>query len=144
MDLFDICKEGVIVEAVYAALIAMGSAVAVTILNYSLNRHSEKKGAIAQLSGKVDNLSAKLDKHIADEQEAKAVEARHRILAADDEILHGVKHSKEWFDSLLEYDITNYQRYCAEHPDFPNAMTVSAVENIRRVYEQCKAERSFL
>ena len=131
-------------EAVYAALIATGSAIIVKILDYILNKRSEKKGAIAQISNKVDGIASKLDKHIADEEEAKAVEARSRILTADNEITRGIKHSKEWFDSLLEYDITKYQRYCAEHPDFPNAMTVSAVENIRRVYDKCKEERSFL
>ena len=128
----------------YVALVGFGSAVLVKVLDYIFSRHSEKKGAIAKLSKKVDDIDSKLDKHIADEQEAKAVEARSRIITADNEISRGLKHSKEWFDSLLEYDITHYQRYCSEHPDFPNEMTVSAVENIRRVYDKCKKEHTFL
>lgn len=131
-------------EAVYAALIALASAVIVKLLDWILSRKSEKKGAIATLTKKVDNIATALDKHIRDDAESKAVEARHRILMADDEIRHGVLHSKEWFDSLIQYDITHYQKYCNEHPTFPNALTVLAVANIQRVYEKCKNENSFL
>lgn len=131
-------------EAVYAALIALASAVIVKVLDWLLSRKSEKKGAIANLTHKVDSMATALDKHIKDDAEAKAVEARHRILMADDEIRHGVLHSKEWFDSLIQYDITQYQKYCTDNPDFPNALTVLAVANIQRVYEKCKCENSFL
>lgn len=130
-------------EAVYTALIALASAVIVKVLDWVLARKAEKKGAIAQLSKKVDSISDRLNTHIAEDQESKAISARHRILMADDEILHGVRHSKEWFESTL-IDITNYNNYCREHPTFPNAITLSAVANIQRVYEKCKEENSFL
>lgn len=131
-------------EAVYTALIALASAVIVKVLDWILSRKSEKKGAIANLTHKVDGIATALDKHIKADAEAKAVESRHRILMADDEIRHGVLHSKEWFDSLIQYDITHYNQYCTEHPDFPNALTVMAVENISRVYQKCKDENLFL
>lgn len=130
-------------ETVYAALIALASAVIVKVLDWAFSRKEKKKGAIAQLTKKVDDIAHKLDDHIREDQEAKAVSARSRILRADDEILHGIKHTKEFFDSIL-MDATFYQRYCAEHPEFPNAVTVSAISDIQRIYEKCKRENSFL
>lgn len=130
-------------EAIWTALIAMGSAIVVKVLDWALARRSEKRGAIAQLSRKVDSIGSKLDAHIKEDQETKAIAARNRILRADDEILHGVKHSHDFFRSLL-LDITAYEQYSQTHPDFPNEVTRSAEDNIRRVYEKCKRENSFL
>ena len=131
-------------EAVYTALIALASAVIVKALDLIFQKTSEKKGAIANLTNKVDGIAKTLDNHIKEDQEAKAIDARQRILRADDEIRHGILHSKEFFDSVLQDDIKFYQDYCNSHPEFPNAVALSAINNIIRVYEKCKAENSFL
>ena len=131
-------------EAVYTALIALASAVIVKTLDLIFAKATEKKGAIANLTKKVDDIGTKLDSHISEDEKSKAIHARQRILRADDEIRHGVLHSKEFFDSVLEDDIKFYQEYCNTHPEFPNAVALSAINNIMRVYEKCKAENSFL
>ena len=131
-------------EAVYTALIALASAVIVKTLDLIFAKATEKKGAIANLTKKVDDIGSKLDSHISEDEKSKAIHARQRILRADDEIRHGVLHSKEFFDSVLEDDIKFYQEYCNTHPEFPNAVALSAINNIMRVYEKCKAENSFL
>jgi len=131
-------------EAVWTALIALASAVIVKLLDWLLAKRSEKKGAMAKLTDKVDDIAKSLHNHIKEDQESKAIEARQRILRADDEIRHGVLHSKEFFDSVLQDDIKYYQDYCNAHPEFPNAVALSAIQNILRVYEKCKAENSFL
>ena len=131
-------------EAVYTALIALASAVIVKTLDLIFAKATEKKGAIANLTKKVDDIGSKLDSHISEDEKSKAIHARQRILRADDEIRHGVLHSKEFFDSVLEDDIKFYQEYCNTHPEFPNAVALSAINNIIRVYEKCKAENSFL
>ncbi len=94
--------------------------------------------AIARALGKALNVSVveKLDEH-----EAKM--ARYRIIRFDDEIRHGEKHSEEHFSQILD-DIKEYEHYCKEHPDFPNGKAVSAIAKIRKVYEKCKDEQSFL
>lgn len=130
-------------EAVWTALIAMGSAIVVKLLDWILNRRNEKKGAIAQLTNKVDKIASDLKAHIDENREQSAIQARERIQRFNDEILRGKMHTKEYFDSIL-IDITDYDRYCNEHEEFRNQVTSLAEENIKRVYRKCQEERSFL
>ena len=41
-------------------------------------------------------------------------------------------------------DITKYERYCEEHPNFKNARTVATQKIIMEVYQKCVREGSFL
>lgn len=93
---------------------------------------------IARTIGKA--LNADLNEKM-DANEAKT--ARYRILRFDDEIRHKIRHSKEHFDQIIE-DVDTYERYCQDHPRFPNEKAVSATDNVKRTYEKCKAENSFL
>lgn len=93
---------------------------------------------IARTIGKA--LNADLNEKM-DANEAKT--ARYRILRFDDEIRHKIRHSKEHFDQIIE-DVDTYERYCQVHPRFPNGKAVSATDNVKRTYEKCKAENSFL
>lgn len=94
--------------------------------------------AIARTIGKA--LNADLNEKM-DANEAKT--ARYRILWFDDEIRHKMRHSKEHFDQIIE-DVDTYERYCQDHPRFPNGKAVSATDNVKRTYEKCKDENSFL
>lgn len=94
--------------------------------------------AIARAIGKA--LNADLNEKM-EANEAKT--ARYRILRFDDEIRHKIRHSKEHFDQIIE-DVDTYERYCQDHPRFPNGKAVSATDNVKRTYEKCKAENSFL
>lgn len=75
--------------------------------------------------------------------EHEATTCRYRILRFNDEILHDQKHSKEHFDQILE-DITRYEKFCDEHPEYENNKAVLAIENIKRVYKKCSDESTFL
>lgn len=75
--------------------------------------------------------------------ETKAITARVRILRASDEILHKMKHSKEWFDQLND-DITYYETYCNTHPNFRNNKATHAIASINKVYAKCIEENDFL
>lgn len=130
-------------EAVWTALIALASAVIVKLLDWILARRNEKKGALAQLTNKVDKIAEDLKNHIEENREQSAIQARERIQRFNDEILHGQKHTKEYFDSIL-IDITDYDRYCSTHENFRNQVTSLAEENIQRVYNKCQEDRSFL
>lgn len=94
--------------------------------------------AIARAIGKA--LNADLNEKM-EANEAKT--ARYRILRFDDEVRHKIRHSKEHFDQIIE-DVDTYERYCQDHPRFPNGKAVSATDNVKRTYEKCKAENSFL
>lgn len=80
-------------------------------------------------------------RYISDEREAKA--ARIRILRFGDEIYQGTMHSKEHFDQTLD-DITDYEQYCATHPDFKNDMTAITVQTIKETYQKCLEKHNFL
>lgn len=40
--------------------------------------------------------------------------------------------------------IDDYERYCEEHPEYPNNRAVLAIENIREVYKERLKKRDFL
>lgn len=97
--------------------------------------------------GKVTTEVADVKKDIGEikdeSREDKAKAARTRILVCADEVYQGVRHSKEYFDNALA-DITFYKKYCKEHPEFQNDMTVMAVERIEEVYRHCLENHDFL
>ena len=78
---------------------------------------------------------------VSDERAAKAT--RVRILRFGDEILHGIRHSKEHFDQIL-LDVTEYEQYCKEHPEFVNNMTVLTTQHIKETYSACFEQHDFL
>lgn len=91
---------------------------------------------IESVKKQVDMLEAKADK-------TEAESARNRIVRFSDEILHGVKHSKEHFDQLLiACDV--YEKYCDEHKNFENNVASQSIKLIKDTYGQCMREKSFL
>jgi hypothetical protein len=105
--------------------------------------YSDRKNRSSEIIEKVDELGKELTEHIAQSEERSALEARRRILRFNDELLNHVMHSKEYFDEILS-DIDTYERYCREHPNFPNNKTVMSIEHIKEIYKQCEKEDSFL
>lgn len=75
--------------------------------------------------------------------ENEATTARYRVLRFDDEIRHKVKHTEEHFNQILD-DIDKYERYCSTHPNYKNSRSVVAIDNIRRTYDRCRRENTFL
>ena len=45
-------------------------------------------------------------------------------------------------ESLM--DAAAYEKFCAEHPEYENNKAVLAIENIKRVYQNCSNENTFL
>lgn len=97
-----------------------------------MNRNSQSK----QILNEVKSLRADFDRE-------KAITARARILRFNDELLNNAKHSKESFDQALS-DTDDYEAYCRSHPDFANNRTALSVEHIKRVYQRCEEEHTFL
>lgn len=92
---------------------------------------------------KVDELCKDVQALRNECDERQAVNCRTRIMRFGDEILHGTKHSKEHFDQIL-LDITSYEKYCEQHPNFENNIAVVTVQHIKRVYQNCLEENSFI
>lgn len=92
---------------------------------------------------KIENLESMNERQDATREEDKALDARRRILRFSDEIRRKDKHSKEMFNDVLA-DITNYKRYCREHPDFENDKAVLSIGIIENTYEKCIVDNDFL
>lgn len=91
---------------------------------------------LKDLGEKHNKLERRMDKDDADE-------CRTRILRFADELRRDVKHSEEFFNQILD-DISDYERYCAEHPEYKNSKAVNAIAEIDKVYQKCMEKNSFL
>ena len=76
-------------------------------------------------------------------EEARIVESRVRILRFADEISHNILHTKDHFDQLMG-DITKYDKYCREHPNFANGITDSSSELIKENFTERLRKNDFL
>lgn len=96
-----------------------------------------------ELGEKLDALQGMFTELKKEISEDRATTSRYRILRFDDEIRHDEYHTKEHFDQILD-DITEYEKYCDEHKEYRNNKAVLAVENIKRIYQKCTNEGTFL
>ena len=92
---------------------------------------------------KVNKLEGDINRIEYTEGERYAKSARTRVLRFGDEVIHGVKHSKEHFDDIL-LDIHEYDNYCEEHPEFENDRMQLTAMHIKETYARCMKENSFL
>ena len=92
---------------------------------------------------KVNHISADVSALREEDAEQWASLSRSHILRFGDEILHGVQHSKEHFDQIL-LDITKYEDYCEEHPNYKNNVANATIKQIKNTYQKCLEENGFL
>lgn len=92
---------------------------------------------------RVDKLERDLNALRSAAEEREAVSCRARILHFGDETLHGTLHTREHFDQILR-DLDSYERYCDEHPDFENNVTVLTSSRIKDIYKKCLENNDFL
>ena len=98
---------------------------------------------ITDIAEKLDEICCSIAVLQKDIKETRIISCRYRILRFDDEIRHDEKHSKEHFDQILD-DITEYEKYCTKNPDFKNNKADLAIKNIKRIYQKCENEGTFL
>lgn len=94
---------------------------------------------------KVNETKDQLDEHIRIDDERNADLHRARILQFNRELLHDteMRHTEEDFNEIL-YNIDCYERYCKEHENYKNNRAVHAIKNIKRVYDECMKDHSFV
>ena len=113
------------------------------LLEFLIRRHDERKDKNKEILEALDELKKMIDR-VADKGEERAVvAARVRILHFADEMLEGKRHSKDSYDQALS-DITLYEQYCENHPEFRNNQTVATVSFIKRNYEERLDKHDFL
>ena len=85
----------------------------------------------------IKTISQKIDRRAAED-------ARNRILRLGDEIKNKqIRHSQEYYNQIL-VDITDYNKYCKEHPNFPNERTLATTKIIKEAYEEHIKNNDFL
>ena len=125
----------------YSALIVAGISAVIEKTSKTLKPITKLARAIGRaINGE---LMEKVDKMERDIQQGRAKDARARVLRFGDELIHDVRHSKEHFDDILQ-DITEYEKYCDEHPEFENDRMQLTAETIKTTYKKCWQEHSFL
>lgn len=129
------------------ALVAIG-ATFIQISPIKINPWSALAKAIgrainSEVIEKVDKLEKDVSAINAKVDESGAKSSRARILRFGDEIIHGVRHSKEHFDDILDV-IVDYELYCEDHPDFKNGKTGPTSRLIEETYNKCLKEHDFI
>ena len=77
-------------------------------------------------------------------QRRSAEDARNRILRFGDEIKSKqIRHSQEYYNQILA-DITDYEAYCKEHPNFKNDRTIITDQLIKESYKEHMNRNDFL
>lgn len=77
-------------------------------------------------------------------QRRSAEDARNRILRFGDEIKSKqIRHSQEYYNQILA-DITDYESYCKEHPNFKNDRTIITDQLIKESYKEHMNKNDFL
>lgn len=93
-------------------------------ISFGFSRKDKSK----EIETKIDNLERKIDYNAA-------VLARTHILRFNDEILNGMKHSREYWRQQLD-DCDTYEEFCRANPKFKNSYTEIADRNIKTTYER--------
>ena len=88
-------------------------------------------------------MQKKLDEHVVTDDDREARSWRTQILRFNDELIHGVRHTKEHFDEMLDI-VHDYEDHCQKHKNFPNGKCVHAIDNINRVYDELLESHDFL
>lgn len=142
---------GLIFTVVAAVL---GSSGLFTLIQFLISRHDKKNDKTEELKKSINDLknsmvesdkkfSESIDALAGQVEHSRVVQSRIRILRANDELRQGSRHSYEYFRQLHQ-DITEYEQYCRNHPEFKNNEAVNSIEYINRVYQESLDTNNFL
>lgn len=101
-----------------------------------LDQINDIKTEVKSMDKKIEKLDYRVD-------ESNAIQARSRILRFGDEVSHGQNHSRDHFQQIF-VDITNYDSFCTDHPDFKNNMTKITAKRIEDDYVERDKTNNFL
>ncbi len=95
------------------------------------------------LFAQMETMKSEIETIRDENREIHAKDCRVRILRFSDEIYLGQPHSQEHFKQILG-DITHYEKYCDDHPEFENQIAVAAIEQIEHSYNTRLKKHDFL
>lgn len=98
---------------------------------------------LAEVRAAQAETQRRLDGHIHVDDERDADRHRESILQFNNELLREIPHTQEDFIEVLA-KIDAYEKYCTDHPEYPNSRAVHAIANIGRVYDDRLKKHDFL
>ena len=130
-------------ELVIGIIIAVvGSNALWGFIQFLVQRKDNKEDCSKKIVKMIEKLDEKIDKLDNELSERSAISCRVRIIKFMDEILEGWSHSHDSYVQVMQ-DITNYLRYCAEHPDFKNHQTEATIAHIKADYQERLEKNDF-
>ena len=91
---------------------------------------------------KVDEVEKKLDKHISESEVRDLRDTRQYILDFANACMYGRKHTYEQFKFVIK-KCDEYEKY-VEDNQIKNGEITSAIAYIRKLYDKCRQNNSFL
>ena len=129
-----------IVIGIFIAVI--GSNALWGFIQFLIQRKDNKSDCSKRIIEMIEKLDGKIDKLGNELSERSAISCRVRIIKFMDEILEGWSHSHDSYVQVMQ-DITNYLRYCAEHPEFKNHQTEATIAHIKADYQERLEKNDF-
>lgn len=114
----------------------LGSAGVFSFIEYLIQRRDSRNGILKEIKKEIDELKAL-------RLQDRATDARRRILRASDEVQLGTRHSREWWEQIIE-DITEYEKFCLSHTTYENNKAKIAIRELTECYEQRRERQDFL
>lgn len=132
-----------VIESVLGILIGGGL---LAFIQFLITRHDNRNDktksildAIKGVRSEVDDIRKEITALKDDANRRDATQARTHILRFRDELQNNMDHSSEYFDQILE-DAERYEKFCGNHPDFPNGRTEAAIEYIKTEHQRLLRE----
>ena len=97
---------------------------------------------VKDLDKKIDNVQGELSKHIADSEIKSLQDTRRDILEFSNACMNDRKHTKEQYDFMI-HQCDEYEKYI-QKTETKNGVIEAAIKEIRRLYDKCIQEHSFL
>ena len=131
----------------WIAVITAGIAAVTSLVTLLLNRRFQRIDRAAEKDDEckatLDRIEKKLDAHISSDMEASIKQGRTQFLIFADELSRGIPHSREHFEAVIKL-VDDYDRYCKDHPKFPNSKARAAEALIRDTYQNKLAKGDWL
>lgn len=130
-------------ESIIAIFIAVvGSNALWGFIQFLVQRKDNKNDCSKKIIEMIQKLDEKIDRLDGELSVHRAIACRVRIIKFMDEILEGWSHSHDSYVQVMQ-DITNYLRYCAEHPEFKNHQTEASIQHIKADYQERLEKNDF-
>lgn len=97
---------------------------------------------ISSINTKVEQVDKDLKRHIKESEQATLQDMRRDILDFCNACMNKRRHTKEQFDFVIK-ECDTYEKYIKKN-EIKNGVIEAAIKEIRRIYDKCIQENSFL